>query len=393
MTSDDAAQAWGERLPGVRAMWPGATRRLTRRPVRRDSLLVLPRAGAPRMLVPADVGGAHLMLQRHANGRLRRVAQDLLVGAQRTGLLGLLPLQRLVPDDDGPTIEQHLRAQLPEAHRIGVLLGPPRANAKPVLQVFAADGRTIAFGKLGHDATTRALVEAEATVLQELSERRLVKVEVPSVISCGSWNGMYLLLMTALAGSQRRATSWDLPLEAMAEVADEPMFGMEALAGGSYGRGLRTRLATSAEPRLCEVLDRLEAEAGGVPLQLGRWHGDWAPWNMARPAGRVQVWDWERSVTGVPVGLDVVHFQVQREMYARSSPEAAVQAARAAIGTAGERWGYDHEQLSATLLLYLLEVWHRYVSGSGAAPTPALRRRITTIERMADVALQHQWRS
>ena len=392
MTVQEDEQAWGQRLPGVRAMWPGAAPRVTRRPLRKGSLLVLPRASTPRMLVPADVGGAHLMLQRHATGRLRRVTQVLVGGAQRTGLLGLLPLQRLVPDEDGTTIEQHVRALVPQAHRVGVLLGPPRANAKPVLQVFAADGRTIAFGKLGHDATTTALVEAEAAVLNELSGRQLTTVEIPSVISCGSWNGMYLLLMTALSGSQQRGISWELPFEAMAEVAEEPGGGTEALAGGSYVGSLRSRLATSAEPRLGEVLDRLEAAAGAVSLQLGRWHGDWAPWNMARTGGQVQVWDWERSVTGVPVGLDVVHFQVQREVQAGSSPDSAVEAALTAVRTAGERWGYDHRQRSATLMLYLVEVWHRYASGSGTTPTPALRRRMGTIERMVDVALG-EWRS
>ena len=76
-----------------------------------------------------------------------------------------------------------------------------------------------------------------------------------------------------------------------------------------------------------ELLDRLAGAAGAVHLQLGRWHGDWAPWNMARAGGRVQVWDWERSVTGVPVGLDMIHFQVQREVQVGSSPEAAVNAA------------------------------------------------------------------
>ena len=59
------------------------------------------------------------------------------------------------------------------------------------------------------------------------------------------------------------------------------------------------------------------------PLPLGAWHGDWTPWNMSRRRGRLQLWDWERFETGVPLGLDRCHYGVNavvRRDGARASP-------------------------------------------------------------------------
>ena len=59
---------------------------------------------------------------------------------------------------------------------------------------------------------------------------------------------------------------------------------------------------------------------------------------------------------------------------------------------AGKSADVGREQSVATLMLYLVEMWHRYATG-GRAPTPALRRRRLTIERMADVAMRQHWRA
>ena len=47
------------------------------------------------------------------------------------------------------TIETHLREILGREISLGIQLGPPRANRKPILQVLDSDGQPLAFGKLG----------------------------------------------------------------------------------------------------------------------------------------------------------------------------------------------------------------------------------------------------
>lgn len=66
---------------------------------------------------------------------------------------------------------------------------------------------------------------------------------------------------------------------------------------------------SAARDRLGDALDALR-DTDTRPLAMGAWHGDWTPWNMSRRRGRLQLWDWERFETGVPLGLDRCHYAV-----------------------------------------------------------------------------------
>ena len=59
--------------------------------------------------------------------------------------------------------------------------------------------------------------------------------------------------------------------------------------------------------RLGEALDVLRDSDTGRSHAMGAWHGDWTPWNMSRRRNRLQLWDWERFETGVPLGMDRCH--------------------------------------------------------------------------------------
>ena len=63
-------------------------------------------------------------------------------------------LRVAAPDADADSIETHLAERLGTDVRVGVLLGTRRANQKPVLQVFARDGRSLGYAKIGHNDLT-----------------------------------------------------------------------------------------------------------------------------------------------------------------------------------------------------------------------------------------------
>lgn len=349
------------------------------------------------MLVPSDVPQAAVMLSRHTTSRSQRVAQELLARLQRRALLAMLPVARMpLPRPESSTADVHepgdigslVRRHVPGATRVGVLLGPPRANAKPVVQVFDADGRTVAFGKVGSTAVSAPLVAREVQVLGELAGAGLRTVEVPRLLWHGIWQGMPVLLMTALNSSQQRASSWDPPLEAMAEVATAGPTWTETLRGGCYVRDLRARLAALPSPAsawLGESLAAAEARRGDVSLHLGRWHGDWAPWNMARDDGMLQVWDWERSSGCAPIGYDLVHFVLQHLLQQGAGPEDSVRRLVAELRVACRTWYRDDVQIFTVVWLYLLDISIRYLSDAGEEPTPALRKRLTVMEAMIAV--------
>jgi hypothetical protein len=380
-----------EPLAVVDLLWPGGARRLTRRPGRSSSLLVLPTRKSPRMLVPSSAPGAESMLLRHSKSRRHRLAQQLVGRSVGSGILALLPVWRLAPNADdsvGASVEDHVRAHLPAAAAVGVLLGPPRANAKPVLRIFDRAGTTIAFGKVGHNPLSTALVRNETEVLLELHRRPMAALGFPTVLHAGEWHGLEVLLMTALGGAPAGVASWELPLPAMYELAERDRTGPMPVRDSDYLADLAARVgAIPGEEGLAVMFDRVARRTAATELSFGRWHGDWAPWNMGSAAGRVQLWDWERSRDGVPLGFDIVHFVLQQQLDSGADPAMTAAALLRAGGDALGRWYDRPEQREATVLLYLTEIVARYAADAGPAPTEALRHRLRTIDAVYSAIL------
>lgn len=334
------------------------------------------------------------MLVRYSRSRRHLLAQQVLSRSIRTGLLPLLPVWRLTPTasgSQGAAIEDHVRAHVPQAVELGVLLGPPRANAKPVLRIFDRLGNTIAYGKVGHTTLSAALVRSETEVLLGLHGRPLVALEFPTVLHAGEWHGLEVLLLTALNGTQGGAPSWELPLAAMYELAERDRTDPMPVRGSGYLADLGARVAGLPDNQgLAVMFDRVARHTAATELVFGRWHGDWAPWNMGSTPGRVQLWDWERSRAGVPLGFDIVHFVLQEQLVGRADPATTAAALLRVGGDALGRWYDQTQQREATVLLYLTEIVARYVADSGLAPTSALRHRLRTIEAVYSAILGHQ---
>lgn len=366
--------------PAADALWAPGSGRLTRRPGRSPALLVLPSSRSPRLLVPTGVPAAGQMVRRHSTTRRQRLAQAALARSVSAGLLPLLPVRRIVSSrgDALASVEGYVRAHLPEADAVGVLLGPPRANAKPVLRVFDKSGRTIAYGKVGHNVLTAELVRHESAVLAELAHRALVHVEPPAVLHTGRWRDVEILLLGPLAPGRDTRPSWQAPLAAMYEVAelDDELPGQ--VGESAYLADLRARAADL--PTVAELLRRVVDQTADVELHYGRWHGDWAPWNMGGGSTRVPLWEWERSSRGVPRGFDIAHFVMQHQFRDGASPSLAAAALLESTGPALQRWYPRPDQVSATVLLYLCEILARYAADCGPATSPSLRHRIATIE-------------
>ncbi|MEV0614931.1 hypothetical protein AB0I81_16515 [Nonomuraea sp. NPDC050404] len=154
-----------------------------------------------------------------------------------------------------------------------------RANRKPILEAHA-DGRRLAFVKIGDSARARELITAEAAALRRLAGLSLGTVAAPDVLHHGHWRGLSVLALSPLPVRRGRVPG-SLLMAAVREIA---------------GTG------------------------GARPA----WHGDLSPWNICRAAdGRLLVWDWERYEVGVPYGFDAVHHFFQRALRRMGPPDAA----------------------------------------------------------------------
>lgn len=387
MSTTAVAGGRPQALVQVADFWPSGGRSLSRKPGRDPALLVLPTSRSPRLLVPTGLPGAAVMLTRMSRSKRQRFAQEALAVAVRRGWLSWLPVARLSASK-GPGLEDFVREHVPGTHAVGVILGPPRANGKPVLQIFAADGQTLAFGKVGHDGRAAALVRGENAVLMDPALASLRSIDVPAVIYSGQWNGLEILLLSAMSAAQSRASSWTVPLSEMVEVAESAAVTSSPVTCSTYWEGLRDRvtaLPPSATAPAPDALTRIGEQLIDLRLGFGRWHGDWAPWNMGWQRNRLQLWDWEQSTTGVPLGFDLVHFLMQRELEGTAEPQAALQAVQEGMALAPRDWWSSSEQLDATIVLYLIEILHRYAFLGGDQLPPNLTLRVARLQAMASL--------
>lgn len=354
--------------------------------------LAVPDARAPRLIVPfrARAAGARA-LRRYSHGLTgrERLTRTLLAAGIRTGLAGAILPDRLVVRDvpvsgscilehsvDLPSIDEYLSRVLRRDVVIAFGIGSPRANQKPVLNVLTPNGRSIGFVKVGDTDVARSLVRREAEALRVVGSSPLAGVEVPRLLHLGTWQGLDLLVQSALITRARRGRQAKaLPIAAMGEVAavggrtrtqvvDAP-FWLAALETPSQLRSTR-----DAE-RLRDALSTLGQRYAGQEIEIGAWHGDWTPWNMAWHGNGVQLWDWERFKVGVPVGFDLLHYQLQEwllvgakhKLIAATMPNEVSESLRS----------LDVEFPDMIVNLYFVELCSRYLLASEGSIGSPLR--------------------
>lgn len=360
-------------------LWPDPARvRLVRRPAGGSvpparEWLVLPSPARPRMLVPVGIRSADRMLTRHSPRLGPRLARSVLGASVRTGVLERLPVARLVVDvpegDEPDSVERHLAAVLGCEVATGVLLGTPRTNRKPVVQVFDMSGRTLAFVKAAHDDSTRSLVRRETKNLRQIAAAGLTRLEVPVVLHAGQVRELDILVLSPLTSSQEDRPPTGrapLPLAAMNELARMGGVRTYELHDSPFLTRLRSvadEIAGSrSRERLANLLRRVVERDGETVVEFGNWHGDWAPWNMGWRGGRVQLWDWERFAQDVPLGFDAVHYRTQLVRHGRRGLREAEDALIAELAGLLAGVGVPPQRAQLTLVLYLLELSCRFLA-------------------------------
>jgi hypothetical protein len=333
--------------------------------------LVVPDARRPRLLVPSvsrRVAAAAVRRYAEPQSRVAKFKRDAVVAAVRTGASSVLLRDRIrVTGPRSESIDGHLSEALGRELAVSLHIGPARANRKPVLQLISPDGETFGFGKLGTGPLTRQLVRAETAALTALSGSGLTGLTVPSVLHAGQWRGLQVLIQSALPVWLPRAPLTEHRLvAAMLDLAGCQGLSHGPLDESPYWHGMRERLAAvSDRPEgvgLASAAELLVKHAGADPFRYGAWHGDWAPWNMANVADSLLVWDWERFATGVPLGFDAVHHELQTRIQSTGDAKAAVEATVRRAGTLLEPFGVPAAGRETTALLYLVDLAVRYLT-------------------------------
>ncbi|GAB3222198.1 hypothetical protein GCM10027447_08850 [Glycomyces halotolerans] len=387
-TADDLRRRATYLAEVVRQLYPGPDR--TRRPratapaePETRPYIVVPNRRRPRVLIPAAdrriAAGALARYSRPA-ARTARAKRDAAVWALRLGLDRLLLPHRIeVSSTEG--IDDHLSAVLGHEVHLSIHIGPARANRKPVLQILDGHGRTVAFAKLGVNALTRELVEAETAAVRLLGDGcRFRHLRVPALLHAGTWRGHSVMVTSALP-------AWNEPvegcetrrIEAMRELAAVMGVVRSPVAESDYAARLRSRLkmlgqrsdndAGTLAAAGTTLLDRYS----GLELTFGSWHGDWSPWNTCETAETIYLWDLERFEIGVPFGFDAVHYRLQDDIVTHQvDPTTAVLLLVAGATTVLAPMGVGPKEAEPTALLYLVDLAARYMSDQAEQAGAAL---------------------
>ena len=372
MTLYGGAHGWPQITGAVRPRAFGGDLRAEGR-----DFVLIPGVRHPRLLVPAVPRAAAAALRQYGQPRswAARMGVAAFALGLATGLGGtLLGVRvRVTAPPEAESIESYLKSVLSPDIRVSIRLGPARANRKPVLQLHTTSGESAGFVKIGFNDLTRELVRAEAVSLAWLETAGLNGIWVPRVLHQGQWHGMDVLVLSALpVWGRRRALPAAQLSAAMDTVARVGGLQEGALASDAYLRQLRERMA-AADPgaeraALIETLDTISATGLCTGLTFGAWHGDWSPWNMASTTGGLLVWDWERFVSGVPLGFDALHYWLQSEVGPRHhDPLAAATDCFEHAAALLAPFGIDPALARLTAALYVADVATRYLVDRQAA--------------------------
>jgi len=355
-----------------------ACRRRERPPAgygRVEAYLVLPRAANPRLLVPlgSPQAAATALARNHdATSKKARLARAALGLGLRVGLTqrvadrvdvfvdpSLSPAER-----SQHVLTEHLRDMFGRSDlEMAVILGVPRLNRKPVLQVLASDGAVVGYVKAAWNDLTAGLVRNEARVLADLAEAKPTTFTPPAFVAAGPWGDLELIAASALPNAARPDPSQilDPPMAVIAEIAGLWGRSTAPLADSPYWAGVRDRLARQSDSDLLvRAVDWIERRHGHDEIAFGAWHGDFTPWNMARRGRTTYLWDWERAAAA-PAGLDLLHFLFQGICrFEGKAPAAAIESCSERLAGLLPVLDVAAESLGALWLLYRLELLFRY---------------------------------
>ncbi len=328
----------------------------------------VPSLRSPRLVVPVERAAASNAMRRFSSSVSAREVVERLGIATIVRFAGTGRFGSVVVVDPGAGITAHLSDVLGQDVVVSLGIGSERANRKPVLQVFGRSGRPIAHVKVGDTDVAAGHVRGEADALRSIAGHRWDRVRVPELVHHGTWRGMEILAMSSLS-----ASPWQVgrrrrfPSGAMAEVAATAEEGAVELAATPAWTRWSATAATLVDPMMSErlraAMRAVEDRHGSAIVRCGAWHGDFAPWNMAWSDRRLSLWDWERYETGVPVGLDAVHYAVNVRIRAAGF---VVPAVRSGLADAEGLLGAG-APVAALCESYLVGIAARYLAAAEGA--------------------------
>ncbi|HST81798.1 MAG TPA: hypothetical protein VLL08_08705 [Kineosporiaceae bacterium] len=350
--------------------------------------LLIPSARRPRLLVPAGRPAAAAESVRRFSQALswpERVLRTVLSAGLRSGALDAAVPDRLrvtVPTEDEhlvDSLQDEVSRLLGEPVLLSLGVGTPRANRKPVLQAISRRGRALAFVKLADTDVTRGLLVAEAHALTQLAARPPAGLLIPRLIHLGPWNGIDLLIQSALHTppwlTHSRSSAPHAAMRSLLSAFDAGHRPVTGSAGWQRLVDAPKELTDAARSeRFTAVIEACAVRLDGRELRHSAWHGDWTPWNMAWVRDEVRIWDWERFAEDVPAGLDALHYALA-PLAMGTDWDSALRRLHQDAGRVLAPLEIPATDAESVFLMYLLDLGRRYLLAAQPEVGRPLRHR------------------
>jgi hypothetical protein len=332
----------------------------------RGGYVLIPSGQAPRLMVPGESRRAARTAAEgftsHRSGAAR-LRSRLLALALGSGIGQRFLRDRLIVGAAG--IDEYLGDVLGQRPLIGMQIGPPRANRKPVLLLLDQGGKILGYAKIGTDPLTGRLLATEAQALADLAAHPPERVRIPALIHHDGWRDLRVLVISALPVGGGRAVPAGRLESAMRAVAATGPGRARPAGQWEYLRSLVAALAGlgASGAALGADLAQLIDSHADLMIPAGAWHGDLTVWNCALSStGDVLIWDWERYERDVPLGYDALHHHLQTTLSSRPAEPGDVAAliSRAPALLAG--FGVAPDAAAVIALTYLADLGRRYLA-------------------------------
>ena len=338
------------------------------------TFIPLPSVRNPQLLLPAGTACQQAAALERPDSVASGTRRGALAGARRALALGAgrtLRSRAWHLAEALPTIVEHVAAQMPDQAVVyAPATGPVRPNQKPVGRLIAPDGATLGWLKIGTEGATSALVQHEQAVLRALPATMPAHIHVPELLAGGPWQSI-AFHVTKPPIRPTGPPNFD-PQIACLEAMTRPSRRRDLVATSDAWNDLTQRAYAHLSAAHLNAFEKSAETLQATPLDLGRVHGDWSPWNRHCGAREAWIWDWERARADGPIGMDVVHNAVQVSLVKWPADWVrALRAGAASLQSNSASLGLSAEGERSAMTWYLGEMLVRY-SETAFADMPAI---------------------
>lgn len=210
--------------------------------------------------------------------------------------------------------------------KVGISLGTPGPERKPVFQVQSNYGTILGYAKIGWDSLTNELVKNEVKMLKLINQRVYTYAKFATILYDGYYNNNYMLVTSPLKMNNRIIpdNSEKLIIDALLEISriekNNGLFGKSLFWQKLVRRAdsIKDTFSSYSYKWIHNAIMTIENAIQDLESPFFIKLGDFTPWNVAQDDAKIAIVDLEFAERNYLAGWDLFHFiHTAGEIYTR----------------------------------------------------------------------------